>query len=106
MWGDCSEPGKVLNSYGCRKVGIASLDFQLKDDFIKLGQLLKACGFVGNGAEAKEVITEGQVLVNGEICLQRGKKCCDGDVVEWLYSRDIGKDIVSSYPDLAGGGAS
>ena len=58
-------------------------EFFLKDDFIKLGQLLKAAGFVESGAEAKEVITDGQVLVNGEVCLQRGKKCVPGDLVEW-----------------------
>ena len=39
----------------------------LRDDFIKLGQALKAAGFVDSGVEAKEVIQEGLVLVNGEV---------------------------------------
>lgn len=39
----------------------------LKDEFIKLGQALKAAGLVESGAEAKEVIQEGKVLVNGEV---------------------------------------
>ena len=46
----------------------------LKDEFIKLGQALKAAGLVESGAEAKEVIQEGKVLVNGEVESRRGKK--------------------------------
>ncbi len=54
---------------------------QIKDDFIKLGQLLKLSGLVGSGVEAKMVIAEGLVLVNGNPELQRGKKVFSGDVV-------------------------
>ena len=57
--------------------------FFLKDDFIKLGQVLKAQRLVDSGAEAKEVILEGKVMVNGETCLQRGKKLYVGDVVDF-----------------------
>ena len=57
--------------------------FRLKDEHIKLGQLLKAVGIAESGSEAKEMILEGQVTVNGEVSLQRGKKCVPGDVVEW-----------------------
>ena len=53
----------------------------LKDEFIKLGQALKAAGLVESGAEAKEVIQEGQVLVNGEVESRRGKKLYAGDLV-------------------------
>ena len=53
----------------------------LKEDFIKLGQALKAAGFVENGVEAKIEITEGNVLVNGEVDTRRGRKLYDGDVV-------------------------
>ena len=53
----------------------------LKDEFIKLGQALKAAGLVESGAEAKEVIQEGKVLVNGEIESRRGKKLYAGDLV-------------------------
>ena len=53
----------------------------LKDEYIKLGQALKAAGLVENGAQAKEVIQEGQVLVNGETDLRRGRKLYAGDIV-------------------------
>ena len=59
------------------------MEFFLRDDFIKLGQLLKAAGLVSTGSEAKEVIAAGEVEVNGEVCLQRGKKCVAGDVICW-----------------------
>ena len=55
----------------------------LREDYIKLGQALKAAGLVGSGIDAKMVITEGQVLVNGNVEVQRGKKLYDGDVVEY-----------------------
>lgn len=54
---------------------------KLKDEFIKLGQALKAAGLVSSGLEAKILIKEGQVSVNGEIEYQRGKKLHDGDMV-------------------------
>lgn len=53
------------------------------DEFIKLGQALKAAGLVESGVDAKFVIQDGLVLVNGEICTQRGKKLYDGDVVSF-----------------------
>ena len=55
----------------------------LRDEFIKLGQALKAAGLVESGVEAKIVITEGEVLVNGEVEYQRGKKLYDGDMVSF-----------------------
>lgn len=55
----------------------------LKDDYIKLGQALKAAGLVGSGVDAKEVIINGYVKVNGEPELQRGKKLYDGDILEY-----------------------
>jgi len=55
----------------------------LKDEFIKLGQALKACNIVYSGADAKMVILDGEVKVNGEVCTQRGKKLFDGDIVEF-----------------------
>ena len=51
------------------------------EEFIKLGQALKKAGVVGSGVEAKIVITEGEVCLNGEVEIQRGKKLHDGDVV-------------------------
>lgn len=56
---------------------------QLKDDYIKLGQALKAAGLVESGVMAKIVIQDGQVKVNGQTELQRGKKLVSGDVVEF-----------------------
>lgn len=58
-------------------------EFRLKDEFIKLGQLLKAAGLVGSGVDAKFVIQDGMVLVNGEVETRRGKKIYDGDIVEF-----------------------
>ena len=55
----------------------------LRDDFIKLGQALKAAGLVESGVEAKIVIQNGEVKVNGEVCLMRGKKLHKGDKVEF-----------------------
>lgn len=56
---------------------------KLRDEYIKLGQALKAAGFVESGVEAKFVIQDGLVKVNGTTELQRGKKLIDGDVVEY-----------------------
>ena len=54
---------------------------KLREDFIKLGQALKAVGYVESGVEAKDVIQNGLVLVNGEIDTRRGRKLYPGDVV-------------------------
>ncbi|WWR15847.1 RNA-binding S4 domain-containing protein [Lachnospiraceae bacterium JLR.KK008] len=56
---------------------------KLKDEFIKLGQALKAAGAVGSGVDAKFVIQDGLVKVNGIVETQRGKKLHSGDVVEY-----------------------
>ena len=54
---------------------------RLRDAYIKLGQALKAAGLVDSGAEAKEVITEGAVRVNGETDTRRGRKLYAGDII-------------------------
>lgn len=56
---------------------------KLRDEFIKLGQALKAAGLVESGVDAKLVILDGHVKVNGAVELQRGKKLHAGDVVEY-----------------------
>ena len=56
-------------------------EIKLREDYIKLGQALKTVGLVSSGIEAKIVITEGEVLVNGEQELRRGRKLYDGDTV-------------------------
>lgn len=54
---------------------------KLKSEYIKLGQALKAAGLVESGVEAKDVIITGQVQVNGNVEIQRGKKLYGGDIV-------------------------
>ena len=54
-----------------------------QDEFIKLGQALKKADLVSSGVEEKIVIQDGQVTVNGETELQRGKKLHDGDVFSY-----------------------
>lgn len=55
----------------------------LREDYIKLGQALKAAGLVESGVEAKIVIQNGEVLVNKATEYQRGKKLYDGDIVSF-----------------------
>ena len=56
---------------------------KLRDDYIKLGQAIKAANLVGSGVEAKFVIQDGLVKVNGQVELQRGKKLVDSNIVEF-----------------------
>ena len=56
---------------------------KIKDEFIKLGQVLKLAGFVESGVDAKFVIQDGLVKVNGNMETQRGKKIYPGDVIEF-----------------------
>ncbi|MDE7251452.1 MAG: RNA-binding S4 domain-containing protein [Acetatifactor sp.] len=58
-------------------------EITLRDDYIKLGQALKAAGLVGSGVDAKFAIQDGLVKVNGQVETQRGKKLVSGDVVEF-----------------------
>ena len=53
------------------------------DEFIKLGQALKAAGLVESGVEAKEVIQDGMVTVTGEIDTRRGRKLYPGDIASF-----------------------
>lgn len=56
-------------------------EISISTEFIKLEGLLKFSGVVETGGEAKRMIQEGEVSVNGEVCLMRGKKLRPGDVV-------------------------
>ncbi len=58
-------------------------EIRLRDDFIRLGQALKAADLAGSGAQAKEAVQNGLVKVNQEVCTQRGKKLVNGDVVSF-----------------------
>jgi len=58
-------------------------EVKIKDEFIKLGQALKLAGLVDSGVEAKIVIQDGEVKLNGNVETQRGKKIVSGDLVEY-----------------------
>lgn len=64
----------------------------IRDDFIKLGQAMKLAGMVGSGVDAKFVIQDGLVKVNGQVETQRGKKLHEGDIITYNgESIQIGK---------------
>lgn len=54
---------------------------KISGDFIKLDSLLKFAGLTETGGIAKEIISEGRIKYNGEVCLMRGKKVYKGDIV-------------------------
>lgn len=56
-------------------------EIKINTEFIKLDSFLKYCGAAYTGGEAKEAVIYGKVSVNGEVCLQRGKKLYEGDTV-------------------------
>lgn len=56
---------------------------KLREEYIKLGQALKAAGLVDSGVEAKEMIQQGLVIVNGEVDTRRGRKLYGGDRVSF-----------------------
>ena len=60
-----------------------TVNIREEDEFIKLGQALKKASLVGSGVEAKMVIQDGLVQVNGEVEVQRGKKLHAGAVVSY-----------------------
>ena len=67
-------------------------DITITTEFIKLQDLLKLANLVGTGGEAKIVIQNGDVLVNGEVCTMRGKKIRPSDTVAF-----DGKELTVSY---------
>ena len=64
----------------------------IETEYIKLDSLLKFAHLCATGGEAKSLIQDGQVLVNGEICRQRGRKLRPGDVVTFQ-----GRDYTTAY---------
>ncbi len=60
----------------------------IKTEFIKMDQLLKFSGVADIGSEAKQMVLDGIVKVNGEVCTMRGKKIRPGDLVE-ITGEDI-----------------
>lgn len=59
-----------------------NINIKIETEFIKLDSLLKLSNLIDSGGMAKEIIQQAGVKVNGEICLQRGKKIRPGDEVE------------------------
>ena len=59
------------------------MTIEITTEFIKLDALLKFAALVGTGGEAKQVIADGMVSVNGEVCTMRGKKRRPGDTVNF-----------------------
>ena len=57
------------------------MELTIRDEFIRLGQALKLAGLVSSGIEAKVLIADGEVSVNGETETRRGRKLRDGDTV-------------------------
>ena len=65
----------------------------IETEYIKLDSLLKFAAVVGTGGEAKYVISEGMVTVNGEVCTMRGKKIYPGDKVDFdRFSLEVTKE--------------
>lgn len=62
-------------------------EIKLREEYIKLGQVLKVAGLVESGVDAKFVILDGLVKVNGQVDTQRGKKLYEGDIVEFENSQ-------------------
>ncbi|HWC22761.1 MAG TPA: RNA-binding S4 domain-containing protein [Flexivirga sp.] len=60
-----------------------AVDIEIRDDSIRLGQLLKLASLVDDGAMAREVINSGEVTVNGEVETRRGRQVRPGDVVSF-----------------------
>lgn len=56
---------------------------KLRDEYIKLGQALKAANLVEDGVEAKLVVQDGLVKINNQVDIRRGRKLYDGDVVSF-----------------------
>lgn len=56
-------------------------EINISTEFIKLDALPKFSALAGTGGEAKNMIGEGLVSVNGEVCTMRGKKCFPGDII-------------------------
>ena len=59
------------------------INIREQDEFIKLGQALKKAGLVDSGVDAKIMIQDGQVKVNGEVEVQRGKKLYGGEIISF-----------------------
>ena len=64
-------------------------EIKINTEFIKLDALLKFSSLVSSGGEAKAIIQDGKVLVNGEVCTMRGKKIREGDTVSIINGDEV-----------------
>ena len=55
--------------------------FHIKDEYIKLNQLMKLCGFVGRGSDVKLLVDDGLITLNGQVVTELRKKIHPGDIV-------------------------
>lgn len=60
---------------------VATFDVPIGDDFIRLGQFLKLASLIDSGSDAKAAIADGDVTVNGEVEVRRGRQLQPGDTV-------------------------
>ena len=76
------------------------MDVGIRDESIRLGQFLKLANLVEHGGEAKAVLAEGQVQVNGEVETRRGRQLVDGDVVARgpMSARVVHGEVVDDLP--------
>lgn len=68
-------------------------EIYIKDEYIRLGQALKLAGLVSSGTDAKFVIQEGMVKVNENTAYERGKKCREGDIIEYDGEKVMVKNV-------------
>ena len=69
-------------------------EIPIKDEYIKLDQFLKFVNLVSSGIEAKMIIKDGQVKVNGEVELRRGKKLHDGLEIIIIFLLSLIKELI------------
>lgn len=69
------------------------MEIAITTEFIKLDQLLKYSGIADSGSFAKELIYEGFVYYNGEVCTMRGKRVYPGDKVRVLIPEELDEEI-------------
>lgn len=67
-------------------------EIKIKDEFIKLGQALKLSGEADSGLDAKFIIQDGEVAVNGEVETRRGRKLYEGDIFSYREKEFIIKN--------------
>lgn len=72
----------ITLSRGCDDWTVSRETIPIRDDSIRLGQFLKLANLIESGSEAKEVVADGLVSVNGEVETRRGRQLVVGDVVE------------------------